>query len=176
MQIKVWDPFVRLFHWSVAVLFLANYWLIESGSVHDWVGYTLAALVVMRLVWGVIGSPYARFDNFFPTPRRVRIYLSRLVNDQPTMVVGHNPIGSLMILMLLSLLITLSISGWMTGLDMFWGVDWVEILHETVADITQIFVVVHVAAIFTADLWRKEGLLKAMVTGWKHVDGNKITF
>ncbi|MDH3694170.1 MAG: cytochrome b/b6 domain-containing protein [Gammaproteobacteria bacterium] len=174
MQIKVWDPFVRLFHWSVVILFLTNYWLIESGSLHDWLGYTLAALVAMRLIWGVIGSPYARFSNFFPTPRRLKSYLSNLMNGQPTRNVGHNPIGSMMILILLSLLIVLSISGWMIGLDMFWGVDWVETLHETTANIIQILVVFHVAAVLAADLWHKEGLLKAMITGWKRMDVDRL--
>ncbi len=174
MQIKVWDPFIRLFHWSVVTLFLANYWLIESGSLHDWLGYTLAVLVAMRVIWGVVGSPYARFSNFFPTPKRVNFYLSDLISGRPSQFVGHNPLGSLMILTLLSLLIVLSISGWMIGLDMFWGVDWVETLHETTANIIQILVVFHVAAILTADVWRKEGLLKAMVTGWKRMETDRL--
>jgi len=174
MQIKVWDPFIRLFHWSVVGLFFANYWLIESGSLHDWLGYTLAALVAMRLVWGVIGSPYARFRNFFPTPKRVKSYVTDLLNSRPTQCLGHNPVGSLMILTLLSLLIVLSLSGWMIGLDMFWGVDWVETLHETTANIIQMFVILHVAAILAADLWHKEGLLKAMVTGWKRMETDRL--
>ena len=71
MKIKVWDPVVRLFHWMTAFTFFTNYWLIKDGPVHRWLGYGVAGLILIRIVWGVIGSPHARFENFIPTPARV---------------------------------------------------------------------------------------------------------
>ena len=68
---------VRGCHWSVAALFLLDYWLLEGGeSGHEWAGYTLGAVVLLRIVWGFVGSPHARFREFLPMPARLRNYLA----------------------------------------------------------------------------------------------------
>ena len=80
-EIKVWDRFVRLFHWSVAGAFLLDFWVLEEGDPpHEWVGYFLGVLLVMRIVWGFIGPANARFINFLPTPRRVKHHINDLRN------------------------------------------------------------------------------------------------
>src|SRR3989344_3306220 len=69
---KVWDPFVRIFHWSLVSCVVLNQFVLEPGkTAHEWVGYTASALVLARLVWGFVGSRHARFSDFFPTPRRL---------------------------------------------------------------------------------------------------------
>ena len=71
-ELVVWDPWVRIFHWSTASLFLLDYWLLEGGEPpHEYVGYAVGALLVLRLIWGLIGSRNARFSNFWPTPARL---------------------------------------------------------------------------------------------------------
>ncbi|NNC78439.1 MAG: cytochrome B [Woeseiaceae bacterium] len=168
MKIKVWDPVVRSFHWATAFIFFANYWLIEDGPVHRWLGYGVAGLIMLRLLWGVVGSPHARFTDFFPTPARVTAYLRAILRHEHPVVIGHNPLGALMIIALLLLLSLLTASGWMMGLDAFWGVDWVEDAHETLATVIHGLVGIHVAAVVLADGLRCEGLLRAMITGYKH--------
>ena len=175
MKIKVWDPVVRSFHWATAFIFFANYWLTEDGPVHRWLGYGVAALIMIRVVWGVIGSPHARFSNFFPTPARVIAYLRALVRGRHPVVVGHNPLGGLMIISLLVLLSMLTATGWMMGLDLFWGIDWVEEAHEALATIIHILVGIHVTAVILSDTVLKEGLLRAMITGFKNFPDTKST-
>ncbi len=171
MRVKVWDPVVRGFHWTTALVFFANYWLIEDGPVHRWLGYGVAALVALRLVWGVVGSPHARFADFFPTPARVKTHMRALLRREHPAIIGHNPFGGLMIVALLALLAMVTATGWMTGLDPFWGVDWVEDSHETLASLIHVLVGIHVAAVVSADTLRGEGLLRAMITGYKNIPG-----
>lgn len=157
MKIKVWDPVVRSFHWATALIFFANYWLFEDGPVHRWLGYGVAALIMVRTVWGVVGSPHARFSNFFPTPARIKTYLQAIQRHEHPVVVGHNPLGGLMIITLLVLLSMLTATGWMMGLDLFWGVDWVEDSHETLATVIHVLVGIHVGAVVLSDTLLKEG-------------------
>jgi len=169
MKIKVWDPVVRSFHWTTALIFFANYWLIEDGPVHRWLGYGVAALILVRVVWGVIGSPHARFADFFPTPTRLKTYLRALRRGEHPVVVGHNPLGGLMIIALLVLLSLLTATGWMMGLDVFWGVDWVEDSHEALATLIHWLVGIHVAAVILSDTLFREGLFRSMITGFKNI-------
>lgn len=173
MRVKVWDPFIRCFHWTVALVFFANYWLIEDGPVHRWLGYGVAALIALRLVWGVIGSPHTRFANFFPTRARLCAYLHALLRREHPVVLGHNPLGGLMIVVLLTLLAMLTATGWMMGLDPFWGVDWVEDSHEILANVIHVLVGIHVAAVIGSDVLLEQGLLRAMITGWKHIPDSR---
>lgn len=165
MQTQIWDPVVRIFHWLTATGFLVDYWLIEDGQLHRWIGYGVAGLLLVRIIWGLVGSRNARFSSFFPTPSRLGAYLSALARGERPQPDGHNPVGALMVLTLMVLLAALVLSGWMSRLDMFWGVDWVEETHEILASLIQILVVVHVAAVLASDLFWKERLLRAMVTG-----------
>ena len=169
MKVKVWDPFVRCFHWTTALIFFANYWWIDDGPVHRWLGYGVAVLIMARVVWGVVGSPHARFADFFPTPTRLKRYLRALRRHEHPVVLGHNPLGGLMIIALLLSLTTLTATGWMMGLDRFWGVDWVENAHETLASVIHVLVGVHVAAVILSDVLFEQGLFRAMVTGWKQI-------
>ena len=74
--VKVWDLFVRLFHWSLVTCVLLNQFVLEAGETpHEWSGYIASGLVVARILWGFVGSHHARFSNFFPTPSRIRQHL-----------------------------------------------------------------------------------------------------
>src|SRR3990167_7171694 len=101
---KVWDPFVRIFHWSLVSCVVLNQFVLEPGkTAHEWVGYTASALVLARLVWGFVGSRHARFSDFFPTPRRLAKHLGALRNGEHQVYVGHNPLGALMMLALMAI-------------------------------------------------------------------------
>lgn len=164
--IRIWDLPVRLFHWSVAALFLLNYWLLEAGDLpHEWAGYTIAALVLLRCVWGFIGSHNARFASFFPTPRRLRQHWRELRARYFDPAAGHNPFGALMILLMLTLLLLTAVSGWMQELDAFWGEDWVQLLHGYFADILMGAVAIHVAAVLLMSRFSGLALVRTMITG-----------
>ncbi|HSX95551.1 MAG TPA: cytochrome b/b6 domain-containing protein, partial [Hydrogenophaga sp.] len=73
---RVWDPFLRLFHWSLVGLVVLNLWVLEEGETpHEWAGYAAAVLVLLRVAWGFVGTRHARFADFWPTPARLRAHL-----------------------------------------------------------------------------------------------------
>jgi len=122
----VWDRVVRLFHWLTAALFLLSYFVLEGGELwHRVAGYTIGGLLFVRTVWGFVGSPTARFVSFFPTPKRLLGYLRNFPHGQGS-TLGHNPLGGLMVLWMLLLLSALVLTGWMQGLDRYWGEEWLD--------------------------------------------------
>lgn len=167
-DIKVWDLFVRIFHWSVVVIFMLDFWLIEDDgawSLHRMLGYALAGLVLMRIIWGFIGSHTARFASFFPTLKRIKNHLNDLKQRTVDPHEGHNPLGGAMVILLLTLLIVISLSGWMQTWDRFWGEEWLEEIHELAANITLFLVGIHVAAVVIMTKVTGIPLLRTMLTG-----------
>ncbi|MGY3967954.1 cytochrome b/b6 domain-containing protein [Aeromonas enteropelogenes] len=169
-ETRVWDPVIRVFHWLTVTLCLLNFFVLEEGSRnHRYVGYTLGALLLIRLLWGLFGSYYARFGQWWPTPARVRAYLRQLLQGRHPYYLGHNPVGALMIwLLLLSLLGTI-VTGWLTTWDAFWGEDWLEELHGVIANTLMAAVGVHAAVVILTDRLTRSDLLRAMVLGKKRV-------
>jgi len=167
---KIWDPFVRVFHWSLVGLFAANALIVEDDSrVHEWVGYGVAALVGLRLLWGLVGPYHARFSSFIPTPSDVTEQVSDIATRRRRTHIGHSPLGALMIFNLLLSMIGISVSGYMMTTDAFWGVEWVEEMHEMLVTWAEISVVAHIAAVLF-ESWRTGvNLPRAMVTGTKRV-------
>lgn len=169
-SVKVWDPLVRFFHWATALLFLANFTLFEDDSrAHRYAGYLLFALVLVRLLWGLIGTRHARFKAFWPTPSAVRAHLAELLEGRSAPHLSHNPLGALMVINLLATLVLISVTGIMMGTDAFWGVDWVEELHELLADYALVCVGFHVAGVLVETRRSKINLVWAMVTGRKEI-------
>jgi len=166
--IRVWDPFVRLFHWSLAVSFGIAWLTAEEWSdLHKWAGYAAAALIALRLVWGVTGPRYARFSQFVRSPAEVLRYLAAMRRKREPRHLGHNPAGGLMIIALLSTMAATAVTGWMFTLDAFWGVQWVEEAHGVLANLMLALVILHVAGVLVASLHHRENLARAMVTGQK---------
>ena len=164
----VWDPLVRIFHWSLVLSFAAA-WLSADGwrALHLWAGYAAAALIGFRLIWGLIGSPYARFSQFLRHPVIVIKYLAAMAVGRERRYLGHNPAGGAMIAALIVSMGALAISGFMMTTDAFWGVEWVEDLHETLANLLLALVVLHLGGVVLASLRHRENLPRAMITGRK---------
>ena len=166
--VKVWDPFIRWFHWLLAVLF-ASAWY--SGGIWDdphlVTGYGVAILVLARIVWGFAGSRYARFHDFVYGPRTILRYLADALRMRAPRYLGHNPAGGAMVVTLLATLVVLCTTGIMMTMDAFWGVQWVDDLHQTASDFSLILVGLHVAGVILASLEHHENLILAMITGWK---------
>jgi cytochrome b len=169
-SVKVWDPGVRLFHWGTALLFFANLTIFEDDSpAHIYAGYVLFALVLIRLLWGLIGTKYARFSAFRPSLSEIRAHLKGLLSGQRELHVSHNPLGALMVYNLLVTLVLISITGIMMTTDAFWGVDWVEELHELLANYALFCVGLHIAGVLLETKRSEVNLIKAMVTGRKEI-------
>lgn len=167
-EVKVWDPLVRIFHWSLAALFLGTY---LTGDEIEWMhirmGYAIAALLAFRLVWGVIGTRRARFTDFVKGPRTVFAYLTSLAAGRAPRYIGHNPAGGAMILMLGVSLIGSCVSGYLMSADPLWGAKWIEEVHEAFAHLSLGLVVLHVAGVVVSSVLHGENLIKAMITGRK---------
>lgn len=167
-KIQVWDRFVRFFHWSLVTCVLANYFVVDDGkTVHQWFGYTATALVLARIVWGFVGSRYARFGDFAPTPSKLRTHVRRLLDGDPDFHVGHNPLGGVMIFATLALVLALGTTGFMQTLDTFWGEEWLEEIHETLASALIGLAVLHVTAVVVMSRIDRTNLARAMITGIK---------
>lgn len=164
----VWDRFVRVFHWSLVACVLLNYFLLVAGEQwHQWVGYVATSLVTARIVWGFIGSRYARFSDFFPTPWRIRRHIRSLLAHESEPLAGHNPLGALMMLLLMALVLTLGLTGWMQGTDTYFGEEWLQDLHELLANALVLSAGLHAAAALIMGRLERTRLIKAMVTGVK---------
>lgn len=107
-----WDPIVKITHWSIALAVLANALLTEEGSgAHVWVGYALAAILALRLLWGFIGPAEARFAAFWPSPRKALAHLRDIRTGTVTHHASHNPLGALMVYAIWACLLTIIATG-----------------------------------------------------------------
>jgi cytochrome b len=169
-RIQVWDPLVRLFHWSLVLAFGANALIIDDDSkLHEWVGYTVVGLVLIRILWGFAGSGYAKFSSFPPSVSGSMAQLSDMATGRVHIHVGHTPLGALMIYNLLLALLVVGLSGHLMTTDMFWGVEWPEEVHEVAVTWTEISVLLHIAAVIYESRRTGINLPAAMVRGYKDV-------
>lgn len=167
-MVKVWDPLVRVFHWSLVLAFFGAYLLgDDGGQLHQALGYTVLGLVAFRLIWGVIGSRHACFINFIPSYQTTQGYLKDVAAHREARYLGHNPAGAVMIVALLLALIGIGTSGWLMTTDAFWDSDWMEAVHEILVNGTLLLVGLHVAGVVFSSWRHRENLVRAMFTGRK---------
>jgi cytochrome b len=154
---RAWDLFVRAAHWGLATLVLVEL-LNEAGANpwHRYLGYAAAALVAGRLAWGLGDTGAARLKA-----------MARSALRADTAPGGHTPLGALMAFTLWALVLAAGVTGWMLGLDAFWGEQWLQDLHAAIAYLLASLVVVHVGAAVLASRAQRVNLVKAMVTGEK---------
>ncbi|KQZ01965.1 cytochrome B [Pseudolabrys sp. Root1462] len=167
-MVKVWDPLVRVFHWSLATLFLVAYATGDDiEKVHIAAGYTIAGLVAFRVIWGLIGPQHARFSNFLRSPAATFVYLRDVAMFRAPRYIGHNPAGGAMIVALLIMITGSCITGYMMTTDAYWGSKALEEVHEAFANLTIGLVAFHVLGVLIASFEHRENLVKAMFTGRK---------
>lgn len=165
---RVWDPIVRIFHWSLVLSFAAAWFTPKSSEVtHHWAGYAAVSLILMRLLWGVLGTPYARFSHFVRHPAEVVRYLLAILRGREVRHVGHNPAGGAMVLALMTAVAATALTGWMTTTVAYYGVEWVEAAHELSANGLLLLVVIHIGGVALASFRHRENLVAAMITGRK---------
>jgi cytochrome b len=166
--VPVWDPFVRVFHWSLVGLFALAF---ATGDEIEWLhlaaGYAIAGLVALRLAWGFVGPEHARFGSFVRSPREIWQYLRDAARLRAPRHLGHNPAGGAMIVALLVTLAGTAATGFMMTTDAYWGAQWVENLHEALANGMLVLIGLHVAGVIVAGIVHGENLVRAMITGRK---------
>ncbi len=165
---RVWDPMVRIFHWSLVLSFAVAWFTPQfAGDIHHWAGYAAAALITVRLLWGFLGTPYARFSQFVRDPMTVLRYLSDMASGREARYIGHNPAGGAMVLALIAVMGATALTGWMMTTDAYFGVEWVGRLHDLVAHGLLLLVFVHLGGVLFASLRHRENLIGAMISGQK---------
>ncbi|MDO5614171.1 MAG: cytochrome b/b6 domain-containing protein [Paracoccus sp. (in: a-proteobacteria)] len=184
-RVKLWDPLLRGFHWILAVLVIAAWCLGKFGPLnmwlHFWLGYTIIGLVAFRLIWGIVGPKPARFTSFVRGPGAIIGYARHMFERRPSYWPGHNPLGALSVLALLAVLI------WQVGTGLIADPDdYINIgplasevsratsrkavgWHHLGANLILILVLLHVAVIMFYRFWKRENLIRPMLTGWKWV-------
>lgn len=168
-KILVWDLPTRVFHWLLVVSFAGAYLTAESERlqiIHLTFGYTLAGLIVFRLIWGILGTRHAQFRNFLPSINKSWQYaLSLIGKAQAPHYVGHNPLGALAIYALLLLGIAVSVTGYAYLQEM--GGEWMEEGHEVIANMMLTLVGLHIVGVVISSVVHQENLIRGMINGHK---------
>ena len=178
-DVYVWDPFVRVFHWTLVICFTIAY-LTEDDllTVHVWAGYIVGALILARIVWGFVGPTHARFSDFVYAPLTTLGYVRDLILFRAPRHLGHSPGGGAMVIALIVLLAATVVTGLivyggdqqagpLAGLVSKETGESLEELHELIANITLAFIIAHIAAVILASFVHRENLARAMITGYK---------
>jgi len=166
--VRVWDPFVRIFHWSLVALVIVA---VATGDEVEWLhlaaGYAIAALVALRVLWGFVGSRHARFSAFVRPPSEVLRFVGQSLRLKAPRYLGHNPAGGAMIVAMLALIAFIAATGFMLTTDAYWGSKTLKGVHEAAAYTLIGLAFAHVAGVVLASVEHGENLVRAMITGRK---------
>ena len=178
-KIKVWDILLRIFHWSL-VLFVLILFLTEGDFlwIHSYAGYTVLLLIAFRLIWGFIGTKYARFSNFITTPKEALVYLKEELAGDAKHYIGHNPAGAIMIFMLIIALLLTGFTGMATiategkgplaaTFIASYSGEFLGEIHVFLTNIILLLIILHVLGVIFSSFAEEENLVRAMFTGNK---------
>ena len=173
MRFLVWDLPVRLFHWLlVAGLFGAVIIVYGFGDhspqfpYHALFGLTIVLMVVLRIIWGIAGTRYAKFSSFLYGPGKVIGYLKDVFTNGSTSYTGHNPGSSWAIYIMLICILMLGITGYRMGQ----GAKGVKDFHEFFATLLLVTVGAHILGIIVHTIRKKENITASMIHGKKEVE------
>lgn len=184
---RIWDPLVRLTHWTIALAVVLNGFFIDDDALaHIWIGYVALALLALRLVWGLIGPENARFSAFPPSLPAAARHLSDLLHGKHRRHRSHNPLGGLMVYALWTMLAVVSLTGLMLGSAPFpqeteryvqtaqfeddaryenEDNEVIEEIHAAAANLLLLLAALHVAGVFIESRLSGENLLRPMISG-----------
>lgn len=197
-KVYVWDKFVRLFHWSLVALFAISYVSAEEVEwLHVYSGYTITVLIVLRVIWGMVGTRYARFADFVPSVSVVKAYVSGIRSGKPKRYLGHNPLGGLMVVAFLVMLTLITLSGMklyaveegkgpLAAAPQIHlispayaedddheargegeGDEFWKAIHELAVNLMVLLILLHVAGVVISSRVHNESLVQSMLNGYK---------
>lgn len=187
--VHVWDPLVRIFHWTLALLIVLSWYSVDVAEdwmeYHMWSGYAVLTLVLLRIGWGFIGTTYARFGSFLHSPRAIAADLFSLHRREGRHFTGHTPLGGINIVLLLLCLLVQAGTGLFANDDVFtegplyrWvgkdTSDWLTMIHYYNFNVLLALIGLHIAAVFYHLIRRRENLIAPMLTGRKKIAGNPV--
>lgn len=182
--IKVWDVSIRLFHWLLMAAIIFCWWSARQSDMLEWhmrSGYLVLGLLSYRVIWGLVGSRYARFSHFIYGPKRVFTYLASLIKGQEQRYLSHNPLGSLAVIALIVFVGIQAGTGLFANDDIFLEGPLAQYVssatssaltsfHKQWFDALLILTGLHVLAVLFHQIFRKEKLVQGMITGKKSIE------
>ena len=170
--VPVWDPLVRVGHWTLAVSVLVAYATGEhAGAWHERIGYVALAAAAIRIAWGFVGTAHARFGDFVAGPAQLGAYTRALLAGAEPRHLGHNPLGGAWIVLMLALVVATGATGWALSGYGHHEAKALEEAHEVLAATILVAAAVHVAGVVFESLRHRENLVRAMFTGRKRSPG-----
>lgn len=170
----VWDPFIRIFHWSLVIAFCVAFYTHASEwdrMKHVYAGYTAGGLLIFRIIWGLVATGYANFRTFPPNPFRAIRYFLHILRGNAKHYIGHNPVGAMAIYAMLIVGITAVVSGFLS-----FNYDWFtddpelfQLIHQYSTWGWLALVGVHVTGVLFESFIHHDNLIWAMITGCKRV-------
>ena len=182
---RVWDPLVRLTHWTIALAIVLNGFLIDGNALaHIWIGYTALGLLALRLLWGLIGTDNARFSSFPISLSGASGHVASLMHGEHREHRSHNPLGAIMVYALWGMLLFVSVTGVMLESEPFpehggeysrlyeaeddedhEGAEIIEELHEISANILLLLAALHVGGVLLESRLSGRNLVRPMIFG-----------
>ena len=167
-MIPVWDAQVRIFHWSLAGLFIIAYLSADkSDGLHLIAGYSIGGLLALRIIWGFIGSPHALFSDFVRSPGQILAYITLVGQRRSPRYLGHNPAGGAMAIALLAMIGAICVTGHLMTTTTWWGSETMEGAHELLVNLTLGLIGLHLLGNFASSLLHHENLTMSMINGLK---------
>jgi cytochrome b len=176
----IWDLPIRIFHWLLVLSICGSFITIQNDWMlaHERCGLTILGLLIFRLIWGVVGYPTARFVQFVKGPRAIVAYIKQLIGNGKTHSFGHNPLGALSVIALLSVILFQALSGTLSTDDIFYDGPLYHVfpaftkfagsLHQLLPLLILSLIGLHLVAIITHRIFFKEKLTSQMITGKTH--------
>lgn len=179
-KIYLWDKFVRFFHWAIVISVFMAWWSINNGNtdLHLICGITTGVLVILRIIWGFVGSKYARFTQFVKGPKSVLNSAKTFLKKDEKDSIGHNPMGALSILALLFFLFLQFITGMFSDDDILFAGPLAELvsydtrilitkIHKLSFEVLKYLIFLHIFVIFFYWIYKGKNLIWPMIVGWK---------
>ncbi len=173
-RILVWDMPARVFHWLQALSFVAAYLTAFSERMRNYhvaLGYILLGLLAFRLLWGFVGTRYARFRSFLFNPKEVVVYLLTMIKGKPAHYLGHNPAGSVSVWLLLALGLFICVTGVLALQDD--ASDLVVDLHGLATNVMLGVILLHLIGVLMSSILHRENLVRSMFTGYKSAESDE---
>ena len=186
-KLFVWDLPVRLFHWLLVISLIAA-WYTSDGErglieYHLQIGSFILGLIIFRIIWGVVGTKYAKFSQFIPNKKSLIYYLKNVKKEKEYKTVGHNPVGGLMVIFMLTLILSQAISGLFMNDDVFTSGPYyssansavqkfMSLIHNNCFDVILVVSFLHISAALFYLFVKKANLILPMITGYKTDSNN----
>jgi cytochrome b len=161
----IWDIQTRVYHWLIAIPVFLNLVLEDGDKLHKVLGYVALVGLILRIIWGLRTTGHAGLRALPLKWSELSSYVTSLRSKQATPYQGHNPLASWIYIGIWTSVFLLGLSGFMMGLDAFWGEEWLEEVHETLALIIKIQVLLHFVGIVFDSIKFKRKTWLGMIVG-----------